>query len=126
MGSIAREDADIVKGKFSWVIVRPSLKCHPFLPLPPVWYPGNQRFFRVTFQDLTETGNNAWKASGTQGRGYLFGAWAKRRMTFKSMLGPEGSIKNIQILQIHIVYEPIIKVPRTITHVMCDFFLYVN
>ena len=47
-------------------------------------------------------------------------------MTFQSMLGPEGSIKNIQIRQIHIVYEPIIKVSRTITHVMCDFFLYVN
>ena len=38
---------------------------------------------------------------------HLFGGWAKRWMTFQSMLGPEGSIKNIQIRQMHIVYEPI-------------------
>ena len=40
MGLIAREDADIVKGKF--IIVRPSLKYHPFLPLPPVWGLGEE------------------------------------------------------------------------------------
>ena len=68
MGLIAREDADIVKGKFSWVIVR---------------------------------------------------GCAKRRMTFQSdtMLGPKGFIKNIQIRMMHIVYEPIIQVSRTTTHV---------
>ena len=72
MELIAREDADIVKGKFSWVIVR---------------------------------------------------GWAKRRMTFQSetMLGSKGFIKNIQIRTMHIVYEPIIQVSRTITHVW--FFL---
>lgn len=43
MGLIAREDADIVKGKFSRVIVKPSLKCHPFLPLPRVWGLGEEK-----------------------------------------------------------------------------------
>ena len=55
----------------------------------PTWYPGYQRFFLacigelqrpktqvakwVTFLDLTETGNRAWKASGTQGINLVIG-----------------------------------------------------